>query len=134
MPIEPVLALFKPDFVFSLTFLVGFLGFGLFFKRDLFPWVTGYMDKRLEADEKTQKRWDDVIGVIVDLRQELGAFRETHAIIMAYIISDLTDNEPEKPTDTAAVRALKRRQTTQDLLLRRLEDADGTQTTPAKKL
>lgn len=124
MPVDAILALFKPDFVFSLTFLVGFLGFGLFFKRDLFPWVTGYMDKRLAVDETRQKRWDDVIGVIVDLRQELGAFRETHAIVMAYIISDLERTEEQRNNDrpeTATERALKRRQSTQDLLLRKIQ-------------
>lgn len=124
MPYETVLSLFKPDFVFSLTFLVGFLGFGIFFKRDFFPWMTEYMARRLEADENRQKRWDDVVGVITDLRQELGAFRETHAIVMAYIISDLEREEEYKKDDrpeSASERALKRRQSTQDLLLRKIQ-------------
>lgn len=124
MPLDTVLALFKPDLVFSLSFLVGFLGFGIFVNNSLFPWLKSYTDKRLEAEERRQKRWDDVIGVIVDLRQELGAFRETHAIVMAYIIADLERAEEQKNNDrpeTASERALKRRQSTQDLLLRKIQ-------------
>jgi hypothetical protein len=122
MSFDAILSLFKPDFVFSLTFLVGFLGFGYFINNSFFPWLKGYMEKRLDIDEIRQRRWDTIIDVIADFKQELGAFRETHAIILAYLISDLTDNQPEKEGDSPAVRALKNRQTTQDLLLRRLEE------------
>lgn len=122
MPIDAILALFKPDFVFSLTFLVGFLGFGYFINNSFFPWLKEYMNHRLEVDEIRQKRWETIIEVIADFRQELGAFRETHSIVLAYLISDLTEGEPEKESDTPTVRALKKRQSTQDLLLRRLED------------
>jgi hypothetical protein len=52
-------------------------------------------------------------------RQELAAFRETHAIIMAYIISDL-DNEKKRGEndrpETPAERAHRKRQSTQEFL------------------
>jgi hypothetical protein len=124
MPIDPILALFKPDFVFSLTFLVGFLGFGYFINNSFFPWFKEFMAHRLEVEELRQKRWDALIQVISDFRQELGAFRETHAIIMAYIISDLDNEERKGENDrpeTASERALRKRQSTQDILLRKIQ-------------
>lgn len=125
MPIEPILALFKPDFVFSLTFIVAFLGFGHFVNKSFFPWFKEYMAMRSVSQDLQQKRFDMMIQVMTDFRSELSAFRETHSIILAYIISDLTENQPEKPSDTAAVRALKKRQSTQDILLRRVEGSDN---------
>lgn len=124
MPIDAILSLFKPDFVFSLTFLVGFLGFGYFVNNSFFPWFKEYMAHRLEVEESRQKRWDALIEVMSDFRQELSAFRETHAIIMAYIIADLDQSKREGEDDrpeTAAERALRKRQSTQDILLRKIQ-------------
>jgi hypothetical protein len=117
------LAVFKPEFVFSLAFFIGFVGFGLFFNGSVWPWLQNYLDKNQEIDSARQARYDRMLDVIGDFKIELGAFRETHNIILAYIIADMTKNEPETDTDTPAARALKKRQSTQDLLLRRIQDS-----------
>lgn len=116
------LAVFKPEFVFSLAFFIGFVGFGLFFNGSVWPWLQSYLDKAQEIDGARQARYDRMLDVIGDFKIELGAFRETHNIILAYIIADMTKSEPESETDTPAARALKKRQSTQDLLLRRIQD------------
>lgn len=116
------LAIFKPEFVFSLAFFIGFVGFGLFFNGSVWPWLQGYLDKAQEIDGARQARYDKMLDVIGDFKTELGAFRETHSIILAYIIADITKNEPETDSDSPTARALKKRQSTQDLLLRRIQD------------
>ena len=116
------LAIFKPEFVFSLAFFIGFVGFGLFFNGSVWPWLQGYLDKAQEIDGQRQARYDKMLDVIAEFKVELGAFRETHNIILAYIIAGMTKNEPESDADTPAARALKKRQSTQDLLLRRIQD------------
>jgi hypothetical protein len=113
---------FQPEIVFSLTFFIGFIGFGLFFNNSVWPWFKGYMDKAQDMDAARQARYDKMLDVIAEFKTELGAFRETHNIILAYIIADLTESKPENQDDTPAARALKRRQSTQDLLLRRIQD------------
>lgn len=128
MPLETIFNLFKPDLVFSLSFLIGFLGFGYFVNNSLFPWLKEWLSFRAAAHEANQNRFDVIISVISEFRAELSAFRETHSIILAYLISDLTENKPETAGDSAAARALKRRQTTQDMLLRRLEDDKAQET------
>lgn len=119
------LAVFKPEFVFSLAFFIGFVGFGLFFNGSVWPWLQGYLDKAQAIDGARQARYDKMLDVIGEFKTELGAFRETHNIILAYIIADMTKNQPEGENDSPAARALKRRQSTQDLLLRKIEDNNG---------
>lgn len=129
MEYDSILAIFKPDFVFSLAFIAGFIGLGRFVDGSLFPWFKEYMQQRSVLEEAELKRNDQLFEILTAFKAELSAFRETHSIILAYIISDLTSNEPEKDTDTAAARALKKRQTTQDLLLRRLEGSSPSKET-----
>ena len=117
-----ILGMYKPDIVFSLAFFIGFIGFGLFFSNSVWPWMQAYLDKAQAIDGARQARYDRMLDVISEFKTELGAFRETHNIILAYIIADMTKNEPESETDSAAARALKKRQSTQDLLLRRIQD------------
>ena len=128
MPID-FLPFFKPEFVFSLSFFIGFIGFGVFFSRSVWPWFQSYMNKAQEIDAGRQARYDRMLDIIAEFKTELGAFRETHNVILAYIIADLTKGEPE---DSPAARALKRRQSTQDLLLRRLEEGGVSYKTPPK--
>lgn len=116
------LAVFKPEFVFSLAFFIGFVGFGLFFNGSVWPWLQSYLDKAQALDGARQVRYDKMLDVIGDFKTELGAFRETHSIILAYIIADITKNESESDADSPAARAMKKRQSTQDLLLRRIQD------------
>lgn len=117
-----MLALFKPDFVFSLAFFVGFLGFGYFIDNSVWPWFKDYMAARLAADDARQTRYDKMLDVLGEFKEEMGAFRETHSIILAYLIADLTENESFHDPDSAAARALKKRQSTQDLLLRHIQN------------
>jgi hypothetical protein len=117
-----VLSMYKPDFVFSLSFFVGFVGFGVFFSQSVWPWLQSYLDKAQSIDGARQARYDRMLDVIGEFKTELGAFRETHNIILAYIIADMTKNHPETEGDSAAERGLKKRQSTQDLLLRRIQD------------
>lgn len=114
--------MYKPDFVFSLAFFVGFVGFGVFFSQSVWPWLQRYLDKAQSIDGARQARYDRMLDVIGEFKTELGAFRETHNIILAYIIADMTKNHPETEGDSAAERGLKKRQSTQDLLLRRIQD------------
>lgn len=107
---DSILTLFKPDFVFSLVFLLAFLGFGHFVNSSLFPWFKEYMAARFIAQESESKRFDQMIEVITEFKGELSAFRETHAIILAYIINNLTENENQKASDTASVLALRKKQ------------------------
>ncbi len=117
-----LLGMFKPEIVFSLAFFIGFVGFGIFFNNSFWPWFKDFMAYRQAYDEASQKRYDQMVEIIGEFKQEMSAFRETHSIILAYLIADLTENQPEHPGDSAAARALKKRQSTQDLLLRRLEE------------
>ena len=78
MQIEPILSLFKPDFVFSLTFLVGFLGFGYFVNNSFFPWFKEYMAMRQASHEVQQKRFDILMEIMTEFKSELSAFRVTH--------------------------------------------------------
>ena len=116
-----LVAMFKPEFVFSLAFFIGFVGFGYFVNGSVWPWFQTYMNRAQDIDANRQSRYDKMLDVISEFKNELGAFRETHSIILAYLIADLTDNKPEQDTDTPAARALKRRQTTHDLLLRKIQ-------------
>ena len=131
MPID-FLPFFKPEFVFSLSFFIGFVGFGIFFSRSVWPWVQHYMDNAQDIDAGRQARYDKMLDIIAEFKTELGAFRETHNVILAYIIADLTKNEPEAEGDSPAARALKRRQSTQDLLLRRMEEGQAAYKTAPK--
>jgi hypothetical protein len=42
---ENYLSFYTPDFVFSLAFFIGFIGFGVWWSKDLWPWAKGYLDK-----------------------------------------------------------------------------------------
>lgn len=126
------LVFFQPEFVFSLSFFIGFLGFGWFINGSVWPWFQKYMDKAQDIDAGRQARYDKMLDIIAEFKTELGAFRETHNVILAYIIADLTKSEPESEGDSPAARALKRRQSTQDLLLRRLEEGQSAYKIPPK--
>lgn len=117
-----IINLFKPEFVFSLAFFIGFIGFGYFVNNSVWPWLQMYLNKSQEIDGNRQARYDRMLDVISEFQREIGAFRETHSIILAYLIADLTENKPETEADSPETRALKRRQSTQDMLLRRLEE------------
>lgn len=41
---ENYLSFYTPDFVFSLAFFIGFLGFGLWWAKDFWPWAKQYLD------------------------------------------------------------------------------------------
>ena len=116
-----LLTLFRPEFVFSLAFFIGFVGVGYFVNNSLWPWLQVYLTKNQEIDASRQARYDRMLDVISEFKTELGAFRETHSIILAYLIADLTENKSESELDSPAIRALKRRQSTQDLLLRKID-------------
>jgi hypothetical protein len=117
-----IIKLFQPEVVFSLTFFIAFIGFGLFINNSVWPWLKGYLDQAQTIDGNRQARYDKMLDVIAEFKTELGAFRETHNVILSYIIADMTKNQPESEGDSAASRALKKRQSTQDLLLRRIQD------------
>ena len=70
------LDIFKPDFVFSLAFFIGFIGFGVFFSRQFWPWLKSYLDKKLEYDYQiAHQRWE----VIKSLGEDLGDMKEDFA-------------------------------------------------------
>lgn len=118
-----LVSLFRPEFVFSLAFFIGFIGFGFFFNNNFWPWLKTYLDKTQEIDAARQARYDKMLEVISEFKHELGAFRETHSIVLAYIISDFTGQN--NSNDPVEVEKQKRRSKTQDLLLRRLEKDDS---------
>lgn len=115
-----LLNVLKPEFVFSMSFFIGFIGLGWFINNSLWPWLKDYLSRGQDLELARQQRNDKMMEVMGDLKQELGSFRETHSIVLSYIIADLTDKN--SPGSTATTRALKRRQSTQDLLLRHLEN------------
>lgn len=97
--VELILGLFKPDTVFSLTFFLAFLGLGWFFNFSFWPWWKTHQDtkqkmqheiklKEIEIEQKRQDRWDTVIDTIGQLKEEMGAFRQTLDIIMAHLIDN----------------------------------------------
>jgi hypothetical protein len=120
-----VAKLFQPEVVFSLSFFIAFIGFGFFIDKSVWPWLKDYLTEAQRIDAGRQVRYDRMLDVIAEFKTELGAYRETHNIILAYLMADLTENKPDSPSDSAAMRALKQRQTTQDILLRRIEDSSG---------
>lgn len=74
--ITKLLDIFKPDFVFSLTFFIAFIGFGLFFNNQFWPWLKGYLDKKLEYDYQiSHQRWE----VIKSLGEDLSEMKEDFA-------------------------------------------------------
>jgi hypothetical protein len=126
--LEAILALFRPDFVFSLAFIVGFWGFGYFFYTLFFPWFVKFMSDKQEYRAQQDKRIEAITDVLVEVKEELSALRTTHDVILAYLIADIaeTPNEKDRNTKkTAALRALRRRvdrpKTAQQVLLQYIE-------------
>ncbi len=83
---------FKPDFVFSLTFFVAFLGFGLFFSRQVWPWWKDHLDKKLEYEYQiSRQRWEVLQSLSTDLnnmRTDFSAFHENQRRILDYLFQE----------------------------------------------
>ncbi len=72
-PIAPYLEVFRPDFVFSITFFIAFIGFGVFFSRQFWPWIQKYLDKKIEYDYQiSTQRWE----VLRALSDDLGVMKK----------------------------------------------------------
>ena len=76
--VELILRMFQPDFVFSLTFFIGFIGFGAFFSRQVWPWLKDYLDRRMEYEMQISKqRWE----VMTHLSEDLSEIKATLPLI-----------------------------------------------------
>jgi hypothetical protein len=88
--IDFLLEHFKPDFVFSLAFFIGFIGFGLFFSRQVWPWFQAHLDKRLEYDYMiSAQRWEVMKALSDDighLKEEFQAFVENERKILDILL------------------------------------------------
>lgn len=84
------LEFFRPDFVFSLAFFIGFIGFGLFFSRQVWPWFQKYIDKKLEYDYQiSRQRWEVMQSLSTDLghmRKDFAGFHENQRHILAILM------------------------------------------------
>lgn len=93
--INPLLAFFQPDFVFSLTFFIAFIGFGVFFSRQFWPWLKEYLNKRLEYEYMiSSQRWEvikalsDDIGV---MKNQFAGFHENERKILDILLKNRAD-------------------------------------------
>jgi hypothetical protein len=88
--IDFLLEHFKPDFVFSLVFFIGFIGFGVFFSRQVWPWFQTYVDKRLEYDYMiSAQRWEVMKALsddIGEMKKEFQAFVENERKILDILL------------------------------------------------
>ena len=87
--LKTVLEVFQPDFVFSLCFFVGFIGFGLFFSRQVWPWAQKYLDKKLEYDYQINRQRWEVMQALTDsvgeMKTQFSAFHENQRHILAIL-------------------------------------------------
>lgn len=105
-----ILNLFNPEIVFSLIFFLGFIGLGWWFYNQLWPWFVQHRRqalemshqieiKRLEADERQDRRWSDALAnsyanynllreEIISLRAELQSFLEAISKLLERVVGD----------------------------------------------
>lgn len=87
-----LLEIFKPDFVFSLTFFVAFIGFGVFFSKSFWPWFKSYLDRKLECDYQiSRQRWEVLEALaadIRDMRADFSAFHENQRRMLDHLLQE----------------------------------------------
>lgn len=88
--VKILLEIFKPDFVFSLAFFIGFIGFGVFFSRQVWPWLRDYMNKKLEYDYQiARQRWEVMQALSDDLRgmkSDFAGFHENQRRLLDFLL------------------------------------------------
>jgi hypothetical protein len=88
--VDSLLGFFKPDFVFSLSFFVAFIGFGVFFSKQFWPWFQAYVDKRQEYDYMiSAQRWEVMKALsddIGEMKKEFQAFLENERKILDILL------------------------------------------------
>jgi hypothetical protein len=77
--ITAIANIFRPDFVFSMTFFIAFIGFGLFFNSQFWPWFKEYLNRKLEYDYQiSAQRWEVLKALSDDLGEMKGTFSGFH--------------------------------------------------------
>lgn len=80
------LSFYTPDFVFSLAFFIGFLGFGLWWARDFWPWAKQYLDdSRADSTKIRLGQLDNVkrlTEAIINVNSELVLITELQRSIL----------------------------------------------------
>ena len=94
---EDVLSLYDQQAVVTLIFFLGFVGFGLWFNRSGWPWLTKYWErrqelqhsieeKRLECEAESDRRWQETTERMSEnfakLTGELEGFRSTMSAVV----------------------------------------------------
>ena len=89
---EQTLSLLTTETILQFLRVVSFFGFGLWFARSGWPWLTQYFEKRqemqfslsqrrLDAEAESDRRWQETMArmteTFANLKEELGAFRAT---------------------------------------------------------
>jgi hypothetical protein len=94
--LQLILSLFKPDIVFSLSFFVAFIGFGIFFSKQFWPWFQSYVDKRLEYDYMiSAQRWEVMKALSDDLgtmKKDFSGFVENERKILDILMAKHRDS------------------------------------------
>lgn len=91
MPDE-AMGLLKTETILQFLLVVSFFGFGIWFARAAWPWMTRFFEKkqdfqfelekrRIDAEAESDRRWQESMTRMTDtfanLKEELGAFRAT---------------------------------------------------------
>lgn len=85
-----LLTFWTPETTFSLIFTVIFIGGGIWFNRSFWPWITSYLNRKLDLEHQrelahveleleNERRWREVttsmIKTVTDFKVELVALR-----------------------------------------------------------
>lgn len=89
---QTIVSLLKTETILQFLLVISFVGFGTWFARAGWPWLTKYFEKRqdfqfeleerrIEAEAEADRRWQETMARMTDtfanLKEELGAFRAT---------------------------------------------------------
>lgn len=86
---QDYLSFYTPDFVFSLAFFIGFIGFGIFFSREFWPWFKSYLDRQLENSTKIRMAQLDNVKRLTDLLEKLQAEVSAITELQRYILQKI---------------------------------------------
>ena len=83
------LKFYTPDFVFSLAFFIGFIGFGLFFSREFWPWLRKHLDKQAENNTTVRLAQLENVRKLTDLLEKLQGEIVTITELQRYILQKI---------------------------------------------
>jgi hypothetical protein len=80
---------YNPDIVFSLAFFIGFIGFGVWWSKDLWPWLKGYLDKAQSDSTSIRLAQLDNVKSLTEAVAKIGAELVSITELQRYILQKI---------------------------------------------